>query len=132
MHLYRIRVVEVLSDLPERLKVVVRDLRSVVRCPFCGFKTTKVHETRRVRINDLPSDGRRRTLIWLRRRFECTNCGERHTETHPAIKGKITARLARAIVKDARHLSITEVSRREDLKTHQRESRRGREPKDVD
>jgi transposase len=54
LHLYRIRVVEVVIDLPERLDVVIRDLRSVVRCPFCGFKTTKVHDTRRVKLRDVP------------------------------------------------------------------------------
>jgi transposase len=118
LHLYRIRVVEVLIDLPERLEVLVRDLRSVVRCPWCGFKTSKVHETRRMRVKDLPSDGRPKTLVWLRRRFECTNCGERHTETHPAIEGKLTARLARAVVKDARHLSIAELARRYGLSWH--------------
>ena len=101
LHLYRIRVVEVLTDLPERVEVVIRDLRSVVRCPWCGFKTTKVHETRRVRVKDLPVDGRKKTLVWLRRRFECTSCGEHHTETHPMIEGRMTTRLVRAIEKDA-------------------------------
>jgi hypothetical protein len=50
LHLFRIRVLEVVVDLPERLEVAVRDLRSVVHCPFCGFKTDKVHETRRVKV----------------------------------------------------------------------------------
>jgi transposase len=58
------------------------------------------------------------TLIWLRRRFECDDCGERHTETHPAIEGKMTTRLGRAIVTDARHLSITEIGRRYGLAWH--------------
>ena len=118
LHLYRIRVIEVLVDLPERLEVVIRDLRSVVRCPFCGLKTTKVHETRRVKVKDVPRGAQRVTLIWLRRRFQCTSCGERHNETHPAIEGKMTARLARAIVKDARHLSITEIGRRYGVAWH--------------
>lgn len=112
LHLHRIRVVEVVADLPERLEVVIRDLRSGVRCPFCGFRTTKVHETRATKIKDLPVSGRKVTLIWLRRRFSCTSCGERHTETHPTIENRMTARLARAIVKDATQLSITEIARR--------------------
>jgi transposase len=91
LHLYRIRVIEVLTDLPERLEVVIRDLRSVVRCPFCGFKTSKVHETWRFKVRDLAHGGRPTTPIWQRRPPECTNCGERHTETHPAIEGKLTA-----------------------------------------
>ncbi len=117
LHLQRMRVVEVLVDLPERLEVAIRDLRSVVRCAWCGFKTSNVHETRRVKIKDLPQGGRPTTL-WLRRRFECESCGERHTERHPAIEGKLTARLARAVVRDARHLSILEVSRRHGLSWH--------------
>jgi transposase len=118
LHLYRIRVVDILVDLPERLEVVIRDLRSVVRCPWCGFKTTKVHETRRVRVRDVPRGRQHVTLIWLRRRFQCTSCGERHTESHPAIEGKLTARVARQIVTDARHLSITEIGRRYGLSWH--------------
>ncbi len=112
LHLYRIRVVDVLVDLPERLEVMVADLRSVVRCPFCGFKTNKVHETRRVKIKDVPRGAQRVTLLWLRRRLSCPNCGERHTESHPAIENKMTTRMARAIVKEARHLTIAEISRR--------------------
>jgi len=46
LHLYRIRVIEVLIDLPERLEVVVRYLRSVVRCPFCGFSKDEDEEYR--------------------------------------------------------------------------------------
>lgn len=118
LHLYRIRVTEVLVDLPQRLEVVIKDLRSVVRCPFCGFKTTKIHETRRVKVKDVPLGPQRVTLVWLRRRFECTSCGERHTEPHPAIEGKLTVRLARAIVRDARHLSITKIARRYGLSWH--------------
>ncbi|MQB02132.1 MAG: hypothetical protein GEU78_18085, partial [Actinobacteria bacterium] len=94
LHLFRIRVVEVVVDLPERLEVVIRDLRSVVRCPWCGFKTSKVHDTKRIKVTDVPRGAQRVTLIWLRRRFSCANCGERHTETHPAIDNKMTVRLA--------------------------------------
>ncbi len=112
LKLQRIRVVEVVVDLTERLEIVVSDVHSLVTCPLCGCKTSKVHDTRRVRIKDLPVLGAKTTLIWLRRRFSCDNCGERHLETHPAFEGKMTRRLARAIVSDARQLSITEITRR--------------------
>jgi hypothetical protein len=111
LHLYRIRVLKVLVDLPERVEVV-----SAICHAWCvarsGASSRPRSTTRRVRIRDVPRGAQRATLIWLRRRFCCTNCGERHTETHPGIKGKMTARLARAIVTDARHLSITEIRRR--------------------
>ena len=112
LKLRRIRVVEVISDETERLEVTVQDLRSVVNCPWCGFKSSRVHDVRRVRISDLPMLGAKTTLMWLRRRFSCDNCGERHLEDHPAFEGKMTRRLARAIVRDARQLSITEIARR--------------------
>lgn len=112
LKLKRIRVVDVVADATERLEVVVADLRSVVVCPFCGCKTTRVHDTRQVKIKDLPVLGAQTTLLWLRRRFSCDNCGERHLETHPEFEGKMTRRLARTIVAEARHLSVTEITRR--------------------
>jgi transposase len=112
LKLRRIRVVEAVVDVTERLEIVVSDVHSLVTCPLCGRKTSKVHDTRRVRIKDLPVLGAETTLIWLRRRFSCEGCGGRHLEDHPAFEGKMTRRLARAIVKDARQLSITEITRR--------------------
>lgn len=112
LKLRRIRVVKVVTDVRERLEVDIQDLRSITRCPWCGFKTSKVHDTRRVRIKDLPVLGAPTTLVWLRRRFACSNCDTRHLETHPEFESKRTRRLARAMVSDARHLSITEIARR--------------------
>ncbi|HDH25825.1 MAG TPA: transposase family protein [Actinobacteria bacterium] len=83
LHLRRIRVIEVLDDVVERLVVAVSDLRTVVRCPYCGFLTARVHDRRRVRVHDLPHGGRPTILVWMRRRFVCGNCDQRHTESHP-------------------------------------------------
>ena len=41
----------------DELVIEVADTRSVVRCPACGYKTKKVHETRKVEVEDIPSDG---------------------------------------------------------------------------
>ena len=67
LHLRRMRVIEVLVDEPERLKVAVVDARSVTHCPHCGYLTQRVHETRRVAVRDIPQ-GRRTTLLWHQRR----------------------------------------------------------------
>lgn len=112
LHLKRLEVVEVKTDLIELLEIVVRDTRRVVRCPFCGSKATKVHETRPVEIADLPFAGQKVVLIWMRRRFGCDDCGRRHTEDHPEFEGKMTRRLARTIVSDAKRMTIKEVARR--------------------
>ncbi len=112
LHLRRIRVIEVLDDVVERLVVAVSDLRTVVRCPYCGFLTARVHDRRRVRVHDLPHGGRPTILVWMRRRFVCGNCDQRHTESHPEFCGKVTRRLARQIVRDARDMSIKAVASR--------------------
>lgn len=117
LHLKRMKVVAVVVDEIDELVIEVADTRSVVRCAHCGFKGSKVHETRKVVVRDLPL-GRPTTLVWLQRRFECENCGQRHTEDHPEIEGKVTRRLARSIVKDSKFLTIRELSRRHGLSWH--------------
>ncbi len=77
LKLKRIDVVEVLTDLPEQLVVVERDLFSVVPWRWCGMRTTKGHETRRVKLKDLPVPGAPTKLMWLRRRFICSTSWSR-------------------------------------------------------
>ena len=54
LHLKRLKVVRVVEDEIDRLVIEVADNRTVVRCPACGHKTSKVHETRRVVVTDIP------------------------------------------------------------------------------
>ena len=96
----------------ERLVVAVSDLRTVVRCAHCGFLTARVHDRRRVRVHDLPHGGRPTVLVWIRRRFVCGNCDQRHTESHPEMWGRVTRRLARRMVRDAQDMSIKAVAAR--------------------
>ena len=112
LHLRRIRVVEVLEAVMGRLVVAVSDLRTVVRCRHCGFRTVKVHDRRRVQVHDLSHGGRPTVLVWIRRRFSCGNCGERHVESHPEFRGKVTRRLGRQMVRDAREMTIKAVAER--------------------
>ena len=122
LHLRRIRVVAVVVDLIERLVVEIADVRQVVRCPHCGFKTTRVHDGRRLQVRDLPSGGRPTELVWVRRRFSCGEYSERHWDDHPEIilgrRTHVTRRLARQLVKDVNVMSIREVARRHDLPWH--------------
>lgn len=112
LHSRRLRVLEVVCDTVERLVVAVRDSRTVARCPYCRFRTVTVHESRRVQVADLPYGGRPTVLIWHRRRFECPECDERHTESHPELVGKVTRRLARQAVRDAQVMTIAAIARR--------------------
>ena len=122
LHLRRIRVVEVLVDLVEVLVVAIGDLRRVVRCRWCGFTTASVHDRRRYQVCDLPTRGRSTTLVWIRRRFGCSNRSERFWEEHPEIilgrRTHVTRRLARQLVRDVNAMSIREVARRHGLPWH--------------
>jgi len=118
LHLRLIRVLAVLVDTASRLEVEVISTRSWSRCPFCGFKTRTVHDRRRRKIRDLPVSGRRTTLVWIRRRFACGNCDERHLETHREFEGGLTRRLARGLIADAKVMSIRSVVRRHGVDWH--------------
>ena len=117
LHLRRIRVVRMVRDDEAELVVEVADSQSVKRCPACGLRTARVHETRRRRVRDLPSLGRPTTLVVQVRRFEC-GCGHRFTPEHPELAGKITRRLARSLVSDVRKLTVRELARRHRLGWH--------------
>src|SRR4249919_3730553 len=118
LHLRRIRVVRVVRDDEAELVVEVADASSVKRCPACGARTARVHETRRRRVRDLASLGRPTTLVVQVRRFECQGCGHRFTPEHPELAGKITRRLARTLVTDVRKLTVRELARRHRLGWH--------------
>jgi transposase len=74
-----------------------------------------VHDIRTKKIRDLAVSGRSVTLVWSRRRFSCANCGQRHLEVHDEFEGRLTRRLAWAVVADARVMSVRAVARRHGL-----------------
>jgi transposase len=118
LHLRGMRVREVVEDLPERLVVAVVAISSVIRCSACGFKTNRVHATRKVKVADLPVSGRPTTLVWHRRRFRCRRCATTTTECHPFIVEGMTQRLARAVTRDVRDATVAAVARRYRLSWH--------------
>ncbi len=115
LHLRLIRVLEVAVDTLGELVVVVVSTRSWSRCPHCGHRCRRVHDERRRRVRDLPVSGRPVTLVWRRRRFSCDGCGERHLEDHDEFEGRLTRRLARSVVADAKVMSLRAVARRHGL-----------------
>ena len=78
-----------------------------------------VGDRRRKRVRDLEVSGRRTTLVWRRRRFVCSNCGERHLEDHTQVPMVVSARrFARRLVQDARRMSIRAASRHHGVGWH--------------
>jgi transposase len=118
LHLRAMRVLDVVEDLPERLVVAVVAISGVIRCAACGFKTAKVHATRKVKVADLPVSGRPVTLLWHRRRFRCQRCSTTTTEANPFVADRMTQRLARAVVRDVRDMTVLAVARRYGLSWH--------------
>ena len=118
LHLRQIRVLAVVVDTPGELVVEVESTVSRPRCPHCGFGCSRVHDTRRRKIRDLEVSGRPTTLVWMRRRFSCGNCGERSLEDHPAFEGRLTRRLARRLVADATVMTVAAAARRHKLGWH--------------
>ena len=102
----RIKVEGVVVDAPEELVVRVCSTVRRPRCPDCGVPSGKVHDRRDNKIRDLEVSGRPVTLIWERRRLVCEPCGSRFSEGHQGFEGRVTARLARRLVKDARAMTV--------------------------
>ena len=118
LHLPQMRVLEVVEDTPARLVVGVESTLRRLRCPMCGFKCHRVHDRRAKKITDLEVSGRRTTLVWSRRRMVCDGCGSRFLEDHCAFEGSLTARLARALVADAKVMTLRAAARRRGVGWH--------------
>ena len=112
LHLREIRVLAVVVDTPEELRVEVESTVRRPRCPHCGFKCHRVHDTRERAVRDLEVSGRRTTLVWMRRRVVCGGCDSRWLEEHPEFDGRLTRRLAQRLVADAQVMTIRAVVRR--------------------
>ena len=107
LHLSGVGVTGVGVDSVERLEVEVEVAREWSRCRHCGFRCYRVWDRRPKRVRDLGVSGRRTTLVWRRRRFECGNCGERHLQDHALFGAGLTRRFARRLVADATVMSMS-------------------------
>ena len=118
LHLPQMRVLEVVEDTAARLVVGVESTLRRLRCPMCGFWCRRVHDRRDKKITDLEVSGRHTTLVWSRRRMVCDNCESRFLEDHGAFEGGLTARLARALVADAKVMTLRAAARRRGVGWH--------------
>ena len=112
LHLPRIRVLGVLVDECDELRVRVCSTVRRPRCAAWGAGCHRVHDRRDKMIRDLEVSGRRTTLVWQRRPMVCDGCGLRFSEDHRAFEGRMTRRLARCVVADARAMPVNAVARR--------------------
>ena len=94
LHLRRIRVLEVLTDTSVVLRVLVESTATRPRCRGWGFRCHRVHEVHERKVGDLDVSGRRTTLLWMRRRTICDDCGSCCFQDNGAFENKLTLRLA--------------------------------------
>ena len=87
LRLREIRVLAVVVDTPSELRVRVESTVRRPRCPHCGFKCHRVHDTRERSVRDLEVSGRRTTLVWMRRRLVCGGCDSRWLGSVPPSGG---------------------------------------------
>ena len=87
LHLSGVRVRGVGVDSVERLEVEVESVREWSRCRHCGFRCFRVWDRRPKRVRDLGVSGRRTTLVWRRRRFECGNCVSSYVKLGAGLGG---------------------------------------------
>ncbi len=113
-----VEVIGALVDAPDELVVAVQSSERRPLCPNCGKRCGRVHDRRDVKVRDLDSSGRPVTLVWKRRRLIYDACGLRFSEHNTAFEGRLTARLARQLVTDARDMTISAVARRYGLSWH--------------
>ena len=113
LHLREIRVLAVALDTPSELRVEVESTVRRPRCPACGCTTPAGARCAIWRCR-----GDARTLVWMRRRFVCDNCSTRHLEDHPEFENKLTRRLSRRLVADARVMTLRAAARRHGLSWH--------------
>ncbi len=118
LHLPQIRVLGVVEDTAARLVVSVESTLRRLRCPMCGFMCRRVHDRRGKKVQGLEVSGRRTTLVWSRRRMVCDSCDSRFLEDHAAFEGALTARLARALVSDAKVMTLRAAARRRGVGWH--------------
>ena len=85
---------------------------------IAGSTASRYRTGARKRDRDLELNGRRTTLVWRRRRFECGNCGERHLEDHAQFQAGLTRRFADRLVADATVMSIRAVGRHHGVGWH--------------
>ena len=112
LRLPRMEVLEVAIDAPEKLVVRVRSSVRRPGCPDCGTPSGRCDDRRDREIRDLEVSGRPTTLVFEQRRMVCEPCGRRFVEDHRAFEGRVTARLARQLVKDARQMTVSAAARR--------------------
>ncbi len=103
---------------PLELRIVVADIRSVVRCPACGHKTAKVHHRPDVVVRDVDFGGRPTTLVWRASPLRVRELRRPPRGGPPRDRGQRHVRLARSLQRDARGMSIREVARRSRFSWH--------------
>ena len=115
MELFGLR--EVILDkmeVNEAVLLYVRSPRTSSRCPQCGTRTSRVHQTHRRKVRHDALNGRAVFLMLLVRRFLCLRCGKPFTEPQSAGVGRSrsTEHLKTEALSLLRQTSFDEVTKR--------------------
>ena len=103
-------IVEVYIELPVSEQI----------CPYCGNKTSNVHDYYSQTIKDIPIQFKPTNIIYNKRRYHCNHCNRNFYEKNEIVAKykRRTNRLTANIVKELRNLdSQTNVAKRNNVST---------------
>jgi len=97
------------TTLEEELLIWIQKALPYGVCPGCGHATNKTHQITPRKVQDLPIQGKKVTLIILKRRFFCSNCDKPFTESFQSIarRGRRTKRLEETIYQQGKTTSMS-------------------------
>jgi transposase len=112
------------KETDDDYEITARPISSPSACPFCGKTALLRHGTDRQVIHDVPSHGKRVTILVDHQRWRCVSCGRTFYEPLPDVdeKRNCTRRLIRYL--ERRSMNRTFLSLAEEVGLHEKTVRR--------
>ena len=108
-------LVKNIKNLNDKVEIYIEVPISEQTCPFCGSKTSKIHDYYKQTIKDIPIYFKPTYLIYNKRRYNCKHCSKNFYESNSIISkySRRTLRLTGFVVNELRNLtSQSDVSKK--------------------
>ena len=113
-------VVENIKNLNDKVEIYIEVPKSEQTCPFCGSKTSNIHDYYKQTIKDIPIYFKPTYLIYNKRRYHCKHCSKNFYESNSIISkySRRTLRLTGFVVNELRNLtSQSDVAKKSNVST---------------
>lgn len=75
-------VVKNIKNLNDKVEICIEVPKSEQTCPFCGSKTSNIHDYYKQTIKDIPIYFKSTYLIYNKRRYHCKHCSKNFLESN--------------------------------------------------